>query len=187
VFLGRVAPEKGVVDLIEATWRLKTIGCPISFLVAGPALDSADAIAFVSSLKRRIYDLSLDDSIALIGLVAHPLKARLLAAADVVVCPSRWEASPMVVVEALASGVPVVGYRVGGLEEQIQDGETGFLVEPGSVSGIVEAVDRLMKSDSLRTEMGHRGREEVLRLYTVSSLVARHVDLYSAIRSTETR
>jgi glycosyltransferase involved in cell wall biosynthesis len=87
-----------------------------------------------------------------------PDPERLLAASDVVVCASRFESFGMVLVEAMASGVPVVSTNVGGPAETIADGETGYLVPPGRPDLIAARVLDLLADADLRQRMGTAGR-----------------------------
>ena len=82
--------------------------------------------------------------------------------ADVLIVPSSTEAFGMVVVEAMASGLPVVGSTVGGIPEIVADGETGFLVEPGDVAGFARKISRLFDDAALRERFRENGRRDAL-------------------------
>jgi len=179
LFLGRITPEKGILELVEAVRFLRESRCPVAVLVAGPFLDSRAGEAYRSLVERKIDDLGVSEWIALAGPVARPQKARFIGAADVFVCPSEWESSPIAVVEALSCGVPVVAFRAGGLGERIVDGEDGILVEPGDTVGLARAVEGLVRDESRRRAMAERAREEALRHYSVRSLVEQHLNLYA--------
>jgi glycosyltransferase involved in cell wall biosynthesis len=104
-------------------------------------------------------DAGLRDRVAFLGWVERP--ERLLAASDVVVCPSRFESFGLVPVEAMACEVPVVSTNVGGPAETIVDGETGFLVPPRQPSQLADRVASLLGDEGLRTRMGRAGRARV--------------------------
>jgi glycosyltransferase involved in cell wall biosynthesis len=84
-----------------------------------------------------------------------------MAAMDLIVLPSFHEAMPLVMLEAMAIGVPVVASRVAGIPEIITDGVTGLLVEPGDVNGIAAAIIRLLQDPGLARTIGGNGRARV--------------------------
>ena len=85
--------------------------------------------------------------------------------------PSANEGTPVVAIEALAAGRPVVATRVGGLPDVVSDGEDGFLVEVGDVEGVAAALERLARDPELRTRMGAAGPPRVVPRYRVERLV----------------
>ena len=92
--------------------------------------------------------------------------------ADIVVVPSIWmEPFGIVAVEAMASGVPVIASRVGGLQNIVVDGETGFLFEPGNVIELMEKLEILLDNSVLREAMGKKGRGRVQNLYSWDKIV----------------
>jgi glycosyltransferase involved in cell wall biosynthesis len=111
----------------------------------------------LEDLARR---LGLLASISFVGFRSDV--ASLLAAADAFVTASRYEGMPNVVIEALATGLPVVGTNVGGMPELIQDGANGYLVPPADPDALASAMSRVaLASPKDRLEMGERGRAHV--------------------------
>ena len=144
-YIGAIAPHKGVHVLVEAFRRVTDPG--ITLDVHGSL---AVAPAYVESLRRAAAG---DPRIRFHGGFAEGEQARILAGLDLVVVPSVWwENSPLVVLEALAEGVPVVASAIGGLPEIVPDG-AGLLVPPGDVGAlsavIVEAVAGRVLADAL--------------------------------------
>jgi glycosyltransferase involved in cell wall biosynthesis len=102
----------------------------------------------------------------------------LLAAADAFVLPSRTEAFPNSVIEAMAAGLPVVACAVGGLLDLIQDGRTGFLVPPDDSAALAAAL-RALADDPLRAHaVGTAGRRLVQQRYSFDRMVGSFDDLY---------
>jgi glycosyltransferase involved in cell wall biosynthesis len=97
------------------------------------------------------------------GTVSDETLLRLYATASVFVMPSRCEGFGFVFIEAMAQGAPAVGGNVDATPEVIVDGQTGYVVDPTSVDGIVEAVARLLGDETSRQRMGQSAREHVLR------------------------
>jgi glycosyltransferase involved in cell wall biosynthesis len=131
LFLGRLSPEKGAAEAVEAARRADR---PI--LVVGKT-DPAD-----EEYAARLREQADGDRVRLIGEAGEHGKRGLLAGADAMLFPISWEEPfGLVVIEALASGTPVIGFRRASVPELIDDGETGFIVD--DVDGMVRAIDRL--------------------------------------------
>ena len=105
--------------------------------------------------------------------------ADVYASADVFVAPSRQDNLPNTVMEAMAVGTPVAGFRVGGIPDMVEDGVNGLLANQGDVLALAQAAARLLKDDTLRTEMGRAAREKVLRCYAPGVVTAAYRALYS--------
>jgi glycosyltransferase involved in cell wall biosynthesis len=143
------------------------------FIVAGENVHGAAAD---DAYKRRILDAWRADSVlssSLSYLGFRPDAERVIAAADVVVCPSQFESYGMVNVEAMASGKPVVSTNRGGPAETVVDGETGFLVAPGDAAALADCVLRLLHDAALRRQMGAAGRARVEALFSARMMAER--------------
>ena len=123
----------------------------------------------------------LTDKLTFLGRVDN--SAAFLAACDVVVVPSLSEGMPLVPMEAMALGKPVVATRVGGTPEVVLDGETGLLVPPGDGAALALAIDTLLRDDEARRRMGSAGRERADRHFSTETLVARYVELFTKVTS----
>jgi len=104
-------------------------------------------------------------------------------AADVFVLPSRYELFGIVMLEAMACGVPVVATRFGGPAEVITHGENGFLVDPTDTEELARAIEVLVCDPELRREMGHRARRIVEERYSWEVSAQLHKNLYSRLAS----
>jgi glycosyltransferase involved in cell wall biosynthesis len=135
LFAGRLSPEKGVLELVEAA-----NGVPLVVVGDGPLRDQVPNAW---------------------GFVPHEKLVRLYDRAAVVAVPSFREGFGVVCAEAMAHGRPVVASAVGGLLDLVADGETGIHVPPGDVDALRAALDRLLADPELRRRMGEAGRERV--------------------------
>jgi glycosyltransferase involved in cell wall biosynthesis len=101
----------------------------------------------------------------------------LYRSADVFVLPSLAETFGIAAVEASAAGLPVIASRIGGLQDIVRDGESGFLVEPGDVGALAAALSRLASDADLRARMGARGREHAEQRFDAHVNARRLLDL----------
>jgi glycosyltransferase involved in cell wall biosynthesis len=125
---------------------------------------------YTDEIRTRICQQGLEDYIHLLGLRTDiPC---LLCASDVFLHTSKREAHPRSIIEAMAAGLPVVAFGVGGVAETVVDRETGYLLPAGDVSGMADAVLSLLKVPAQAAQMGQRGRERVQRRFTAASTAA---------------
>jgi glycosyltransferase involved in cell wall biosynthesis len=166
--VGRLRAPKDFRTLVRAVAALEPDVCRV--LVAGEGPDRP-------LLAAEIDALGLRGRVVLAG-ERHDV-ARLLAYAHVFVLPSRSEGHPVSVLEAMAAGVPVVASRVGGIPEQVADGETGLLVEPGDVDGLAAALRRLAADPALRRRLGEAGRARAEEAFDLPAFRRAHLEVYS--------
>jgi glycosyltransferase involved in cell wall biosynthesis len=105
----------------------------------------------------------------------------LLHAADVVVLPSLTEGLSNIVLEAMATNLPVVGTRIGGLREQIEDGITGLLVAPRDADALAQALTTVLRDPDLRAKLGGAARVRVEQRYSSTSMVDAYEGLYERL------
>jgi len=152
--VGRVEPLKGANVLLEALGRLPR-GCrDYRLLLVGPV----DA-AYRDRLQALAERLRVAERMEFVGYQA-PVQP-WIAATDLLVHPSLYEAFPRVILEAMALGKPVVASRVGGVGEAVADGETGLLVPAEDAEALAAALERCLMDASLRERMGKAGRQRV--------------------------
>jgi glycosyltransferase involved in cell wall biosynthesis len=101
-----------------------------------------------------------------------------LSAADLFVLPSRSEAFPNALLEAMASGLPAVATRVGGMQELVDDGRTGCLVPPDDPAALAEALGHLMAHGELAVRLGANAREQVRQRYSFDRMIGAFEALY---------
>jgi glycosyltransferase involved in cell wall biosynthesis len=124
--------------------------------------------------------LGLDGGVRFLGVRRDV--PRLMGLADAYLMSSAWEGMPMVLLEAAATGLPIVTTSVGGNREVVENEETGFLVPPGDPDALGSAMLRVMDlSESDRRAMGARGRERVRSRYGLSRVVERWEQLYREV------
>lgn len=126
--------------------------------------------------RRRVRALGLDGRIHFMG--HREDVASILRAAELLVAPSTIEATPYVIIEAMAAGLPVVASNIYGIPELVGDGSTGLLVPPTNPEALAAAVRSLMEQPGLGRSMGERGRRSFEESFTIERSVADTVSIY---------
>jgi glycosyltransferase involved in cell wall biosynthesis len=165
--IGTLHEVKGQTHLVEACRRLVERGIPVTCELIGDGPDRP-------TLEAQIRDAGLDGAVTLAGALPSDEVASRLRATHVLVAPSvpsrdgRLEGIPVVLMEAMATGVPVVASRLSGIPELVEDGVSGLLVAPGDVDGLVTAIARLHADPALRSRLGACGRTVVTEAFDVA-------------------
>lgn len=179
VALGRFAAKKGFADLVHAVSLMpeEVGGRRVRVVIAGEGAGRA-------AMEAAIEGADLGERVLLPGWVDDP--TGLLAASDLLVCPSRFEALGNTILEGWSHALPVVSTRTPGPSELVEDGETGILTrihDPADLArGIIEALEA---SERERRGMGERGLDRVRADFTVDVIRDRYLDLYE--RATKRR
>jgi glycosyltransferase involved in cell wall biosynthesis len=172
LFLGRFHPRKGIDVLIRAFG--KTPSGRFRLVIAGRGRDEQTLKALAAENPHR-------DKIDFVGPVAGAAKQWLLQNAAFVAAPTRtWEGMPVVVLESLACGQPVIGTRVGGIVDLIIDDQNGLLVEPEDADQLASAMSRLMNDPAQRDRLS-RGAAESITRYDWSVVGKQYVQLYEQL------
>jgi glycosyltransferase involved in cell wall biosynthesis len=155
--VGRLEASKGQDVLLEAFARIYADFPRAHLIFAGnPPPEHA---GYDVQLKQKARALQVIDRCHFIGFQADT--APIFAALDVAVLASRQEAFGLVLLEAMAMGVPIIATAAGGVPEIIQDGKNGLLVPPGDAQALAEALRRLLKSEGLREQLARNGSRVV--------------------------
>lgn len=169
--IGRLGPEKRFDRFIQILDRLaKCVQKPIRAWIVGTGRQRA----YLQELIDRTQHTNL--SITLLGAVRDPLP--LYQAADMLLLTSDHEGTPNVVLEAMASGVPVVATCVGDVPDLLGDGERGYLMAPDDIDGLVSALSDLLRSEQTRVRLSNRAREYVQLHRSVMALNDHLIKLY---------
>jgi glycosyltransferase involved in cell wall biosynthesis len=172
VCVGRLERQKGQDVLLEALAMLRQRGIDFVCAFAGDGSTRA-------ALEARREALGLGAHARFLGQVEDP--GPLLAAADAVVLPSRWEGLPLVVLEALARGRPVVASGVGGIPEVIEDGVEGRLVPPDDATALAAALEDCFRRSDVAQSMGRRGARLIQDRYTWPRVVENFETVYDEV------
>jgi glycosyltransferase involved in cell wall biosynthesis len=168
--VGRLVAKKGFADLIRASGliaeRTKSFRCEI--IGDGP---------LENELRGQIERLNLQNHVALSGAKPQREVRQRLAAANVLVLPSIIDPDggmdnlPTVIMEAMATGLPVVSTKIGGIPEMVVANETGFLVEPGAALRLANAIEKLIGDRLLAERLGRAGYKRAQELFSIEKNV----------------
>ena len=158
--VGRLDAEKGHLVLVDALRVLRDRGTAATavFVGSGP---------FRSVIEDRIRRDGLSDAVQLVGAIGQDDLADHYRRAEVFCLPTFIEGLPVVLMEAMACGLPVVTTPVNGIPELVEDGVTGMLVPPGRSDLLADALESLLSSPSLRASLGEAGRRCVVSEFDI--------------------
>ena len=153
----RLVEKNGVVVFAEAITKMDNPNTRFLFAGDGPEREKVKSILKKGNcLEKAIF----------LGNVPNDRMAALYRAADISVLPSFMEATSITGLESMATGLPLVGTRVGGIPTLVQHEKTGLLVEPGSPDELATAISKLLENPSLRTKMGQAARERAIHHFS---------------------
>jgi glycosyltransferase involved in cell wall biosynthesis len=174
----RVMPRKNVLWLVQA-WAEVVASFPGARLrVAGEVHTHP---GYVERVRRFVEGHELQENVDLLGSLDQEQLLEEYARCSLVVLPSVQETSPLVVVEALSAGRPVVATRICGLPFLVSDGDTGLLVELGDTEGMAQALIRLLDDDELRQRMGRRAREDAEGRFKIDVVARQTYEVYRKV------
>lgn len=174
LFVGGLTPRKGAIDLMVASAMLTDRGVKHELLLVGGTPDEGRQ----EEIRVR---KAAPPHAQFLGLLPHSAMPDLYRAVDVFCLPSWWEAMPLSVLEAMASGLPVVASRVGDIPRLVEDGVSGRLVAARAPEQLADALESVLQDSSLRRRMGQAGRRLVQERFTVDESTARVDAVYSEL------
>lgn len=167
--LGRLSWEKNHALFLAAAAELQKRNMAAAFVISGDGPLSGEIESQVSQLKL------------LVEMTGYIPSAEFFARVDALVICSRVENLPLVVMEAMARGVPVIATNVGGLPDLVENGVCGLLVPSDDVTALAGAMEQFARTPSLATRLGKAGREKLQRDFDPARWIARHVELYRSL------
>lgn len=184
VAVGRLVEKKGFVHLVNACEELRRQRRDFRCLVIGDG-------PLREELVRRVGELSLEHHVSFAGALPQEKLRDTLSTAVALVLPSivtptgDRDALPTVLLEAMAMGLPAISTRVGGIPEIIDDGETGWLVNPGNAAELASAMNAVLRDPETSRKKGLAGRRKATREFDLDNNVSRLAKLFqSCLRET---
>ena len=178
LYLGRLNRAKGVYDLLRAMPAVLAENPDAQLLLCG---DGAEI-----ETRNLIDRLKLHQNVQMLGWVNNERKAILLRSSTVFVLPSYSEGLPMSMLEAIASGLPVIVTRVGGIPEVITDQVEGSLVDPGDVDALARSITLLLKDQQKQRKMSEAAKQKTRRMFCHTRTIGRIEAIYDELRNSIT-
>lgn len=160
--VARLAPVKGHMVLLRALSTLRERGLEVRTILVGDGPLSDE-------IQQAVRTLGLERSVDLVGSVGQDDIRGYLDSADIFVLPSFSEGLPVVLMEAMASSIPVVATRIAGTPELVEEGVSGLLVTPGRSDELADTIAALVEDPVRRRRLGDAGRQKVQRDFEAKS------------------
>lgn len=175
VYFGRLSAEKGLLTLLRAFRLVKTRSARLILAGEGPMR---------GQLEREAQRLGLEERVRFTGHLASGPLWELVRGARAVALPSEWyENAPFAVIEAMALARPVVGSRIGGIPEMVQEGQTGYLFEPGNAEDLAAKLELVLRAPRGElAEMGLRARRLAEERYGPEEHYRLLMEVYGRVR-----
>ena len=177
VYHGRVDRRKGALDTLDAVANLVAEGRKLRLIVSGIGPDS-EAVA------ARVQELGLEAHTEITGYADYDAAPNIYRRGDIFLSPTYAEGFSNTILEAMASGLPVVSCFAVGVVDCLRDGENGLLVTPGDIPALTAAVARLLDDADLRRHLAEAAYDEAKRLYSWPVIAAQIAGIYESLRGT---
>ena len=171
LYVGRLVHEKGLEELIEAVGKTRNLFPEICLRIVGDGPMRKD-------LDLMIDNLSIREHVIFEGFRPHSEISGYMDESDLFVLPSYSEGMPLVVLEAMASGIPVIASRVGGVPEVIRDGFNGFLVEPKDSEALAKRIEEVLSDRDLLRKVSINAAATIRQGFSVEKAAEKISRLY---------
>ena len=170
--VGRLVAQKNFALFLEVAARVLAGHPSVLFVIAGTGPQE-------EALKEKVASLGISDQVRFLGHVSDCLA--LYHAFDALLMSSDFEGTPMVLLEAMSCGLPVVASAVDGIAEVCTDGHDALLIAPGDVAGFAAVLEGMLQDDGLMANLGRNARNTILERYEIRHLVRRIECIYEEV------
>lgn len=171
--ISTLTEQKGLTYLLDTAAILKARNVNCIFLIAGNG-------PMREELKHKCEHLGLTDMVYFLGWVANAAD-KILHSLDIFCQSSLWEGNSIVLLEAMASGLPIVTTEVGESKHVIEEGKSGYVVQPRDIEGMADALTELVLRPQLRQQMGNNARERFKNNYTIDRMIQGYEKVYESL------
>jgi colanic acid/amylovoran biosynthesis glycosyltransferase len=173
LYTGRLSVEKGLSVLFESLKVLSDAGRDYELTLVGDGVDRA-------RLEALARELAIDRHLVFAGYRSQEEVGEYLRRSDIFILPSFAEGVPVSLMEAMATGIPVIATNVGGVAELVESERTGLLIPPADSAALAQAIARYQDDYELRQRVASNGRERVVQQYNVEIEGQKLLDFFSA-------
>ena len=175
--VGWINQRKNTLGAVEAFASAASRCAEARLVIAGEAMDAE----YGNRVKQAIRHHGLETSVEMLGHINHAQLEHELARASVFLLPSKQENSPMAIAEAMAAGIPVIASNRCGMPDMIQEGQTGFLIDPETTDQITRRLTQLIINQQLCQQMGQAGRRMAMDRFHPHTVALRTKAVYERI------
>lgn len=180
LYCGAFRPRKGLMDLLIALKELKNKNPDFILYITGIQGADKESDDFLKSVKSYV-SINLHDNAKLLGFVQSQKMPELMRSMDLLVLPSMAETAPMVISEAMASGLPVIAYDAGGVKYMVEDEKTGFVVKKGDRIELAKKIRLFMEDKSLIIKFGKYSKRVAEKKYHPDLVATKTIEFYNEI------
>lgn len=177
LFLANFCERKGHFDALQALARLAGEFPDAMLALGGEDRDPGTR----ERLEHEAQRLGLAPNVEFLGIVFGESKNRALRDADILILPSHTENMPVSVIEGMAAGLPVIATRVGAVGEMLEDGVTGFVIEPRDAAALADRLARLMRDPALARRLGRAAQRFARDTWDADVVARRNLALYAGV------
>lgn len=177
ISVGNINPLKGYHNLIEALATLKKHPLLWRMIIVGAKLTTAEDYFF--SLQARIKELGMTDRYQFLGSIDDI--PSVLSICDIFVLSSHSESGPMVLLEAMAAGKPIIASDVGFVPELITNNHNGLIVPPNDIPALSKALKKMISNESFRSSISDQSRTSIAHKFTVDGAAEAHNSVYNRL------
>jgi len=172
----RLAPKNGVKYFVESALEVFKKNKKIKYIIVGGGFPKES-----HKLQRFVDKYNLNERVIFTGNIKNKNMPAVFAAADIVILPSLIEATSLAGLEAMASGKPLIGTKVGGIPYLIEDNKTGVLIPPKESSAIATAILTLSNNKNLRLKMGKYARKRAEEEFSWIKIAKKTIEVYKSV------
>ncbi len=173
LFVGYLDEFKGIFELINAFNKITAENSNVKLMMVGTGPKKEDLLEILNKV-------GIEDKVIFTGVVEHQKIHRYYQSADIFVLPSYTEGLPVSILEAMATGVPVVATSVGGVPELITHGLNGFIVPPRDEEAFIEKLLILINDKNLRQQYANRSLKKIKEEFDIKVKISKLIELYKS-------
>ena len=178
LYHGRVDQRKGALDFVRAGRQLLDAGENVRLLISGIGPDVVPA-------QKLVQELAMDAQVVFSGAVPYDQAAQAYGRGDLFISPTYAEGFSNTILEAMASGLPIVSTQSVGVVDCLTDGMNAALVEPGDVEGLTQAIRTMIHDEAYRTRLARRAYDDVLTKYSWPVVAEQLEGIYQRLVTTD--